>query len=284
MPVKKIAIVTDSTADIPTEVQKQLDIHVVPLNVIFGETNYLDGRDITSQTFFEMLPKSQAHPRTSQPSPGDFKEIYGRLLSTHDQILSLHISSGLSGTYQSAVMARDMLEVSRITVLDSRSASLGLGLAVIAAAEARNAGQSLPDVVAVAKRICEQQTLLISVDTLTYLERNGRIGKASALLGTLLSVHPVLRLVDGSVSPHAKVRGKMSKVLRSMVDAAGEFVPHGRAVQVAIVHGNCPERVVELRALLESVYRVDNITTNVISPVIGVHVGPGAIGLIVVPK
>ncbi len=284
MPVKKVAIVTDSTADIPSDVQAQLDIHVVPLFVIFGETTYRDGADITSKTFFDMLPTSQFHPRTSQPSPGDFGEVYERLLTTHDEILSLHISSALSGTYQSAALARDTLATSRVTILDTKSASLGLGLAVIAAAEARNAGQGLPEIVAAAKRVCEQQTLLISVDTLEYLQRNGRIGKASALLGTLLNIHPLLRLVDGTVSPHAKIRGKMSKVLQSMVEAAGEFVPHGKEVQVAIVHGNCPERVLELQALLEKSYRVKGMMTNVISPVIGVHVGPGAIGLIVVPK
>ncbi|MBT9153414.1 MAG: DegV domain-containing protein [Firmicutes bacterium] len=284
MPVKRIAIVTDSTADIPTEVQKQLDIHVVPLFVIFGETSYRDGEDITSKTFFEMLPKSQVHPRTSQPSPGDFSAVYERLLATHDEVLSLHISSALSGTYQSAVLARDTLATSRITVLDSRSASLGLGLAVVAAAEARNAGLGLPEIMAATKRVCEQQTLLISVDTLEYLRRNGRIGKASVLLGTLLKVHPILRLVDGAITPHAKIRGKMSKVLQSMIEAAGEFVPHGREVQVAIVHGNCLERALELKALLQKSYRVSSVLTNVIGPVIGVHVGPGTIGLIVVPK
>lgn len=284
VPAKKVAIVTDSTADIPALVQKQLDIHVVPLNVIFGETNYLDGVDITSQSFFEMLPKSQFHPRTSQPSPGDFTAVYERLLKDYDEVLSLHISAGVSGTYQSAVMARDIVSTTSVTVLDTRSVSLGLGLAVVAAAEAQSAGQDLPEILAAAKRICERQTLLISVDTLEYLRRNGRIGKASALLGTLLNVHPVLRFADGAVAPHAKIRGKMSKVLQSMVDAAGEFVPHGRAVQAAIMHGNCPERAEELKALLEKTYRVDSLLVNVIGPVIGVHAGPGAVGLVVVPK
>ena len=284
LPVRKVAIVTDSTADIPAETTKRLDIHVVPLNVIFGETNYLDGIDITSQSFFEMLPRSQFHPRTSQPSPGDFAAVYERLLQDYDEILSLHISSGVSGTYQSAVMAQDILSTPRINVLDTKSASLGAGLAVVAAAEARNAGEDLSEIVATAKRICEQQTLLISVDTLEYLRRNGRIGKASALLGTLLSVHPLLRFVDGAVAPHAKIRGKMGKVLQSMVDAADEFVPHGREVQAAIMHGNCPERADELKALLEKAYRVDSLIVNVIGPAIGVHVGPGAVGLVVVPK
>jgi DegV family protein with EDD domain len=284
MPVKKVAIVTDSTADIPALVQKQLDIHVVPLNVVFGETNYLDGVDITSQSFFEMLPKSQFHPRTSQPSPGDFTAVYERLLKDYDEVLSLHISAGVSGTYQSAVMARDIVSTTSVTVLDTRSASLGLGLAVVAAAEARNDGKDLPEILAAAKSICDRQTLLLSVDTLEYLRRNGRIGKASALLGTLLNVHPVLRFADGAVAPHAKIRGKMSKVLQSMVDAAGEFVPHGRAVQAAIMHGNCPERAEELKALLEKAYRVDSLLVNVMGPVIGVHAGPGAVGLVVVPK
>lgn len=284
MPEKRLAIVTDSTADIPLEVQKELGIEVVPLNVIFGDVNYKDGQDIESQSFFEMLQKSTVHPRTSQPSPGDFKAVYEKLAPLHDEIISIHISSALSGTYQSAVMAAEMLEGVNITIMDSRSASLGLGLAVIAAARARNAGKSRDEVVAMVERMVKQQVLMISVETLEYLQRNGRIGKASALLGSLLNVHPVLRLDDGVITSHAKIRGKMQKVLHSMVESAGEFVPHGLHVHVAIVHGNCPERVEELRVLLNDCYKIDSLVTSVIGPVIGVHVGPGAIGLIVVPS
>lgn len=280
----RIAIITDSTADIPAELQKKYGIEVVPLNVIFGDEVYKDGEDITSQGFFETLPTAKVHPRTSQPSPGDFHSVYTEALKSHDAIISLHISSHLSGTFQSAVMASQMIEGASITVIDSRTASLGLGLAVIAAAIGRNAGKSHEEIVAAAHHVIGRQVLMLSVETLEWLQRNGRIGKASALLGSLLNLHPVLRIEEGSITPHAKIRGKMTKVLHSLVDSAGEFVPHGSKVQVAIVHANCPERVEELSKLLAAAYKIDELTVNQIGPVIGVHVGPGAIGVIVVPN
>ena len=280
----RIAIVTDSTADIPKALQEKYNVEVVPLNVIFGDDNLKDGVDITSKRFFEMLPKSKIHPSTSQPSPGDFLKVYSEALKNYDEVISIHISSSLSGTYQSAVLASQMLENAKITVIDSRTASLGLGLAVVAAAEARNAGKSHDEIVTAAKRVCDSQILMLSVETLEWLQRNGRIGKASALLGSLLNVHPVLRIGDGVITPHAKIRGKMAKVLTSLVESAGEFVPHGSSVIAAIVHGNCPDRAEELKGMLKEVYQLEEVVVNEIGPVIGVHVGPGAIGVIVVPK
>ena len=280
----RIAIVTDSTADIPKDLQQKYNVEVVPLNVIFGEDNFKDGIDITSKGFFEMLPTATVHPRTSQPSPGDFLTVYSEVIKNYDEIISIHISSPLSGTYQSAMLASQMLENAKITVIDSRTASLGLGLAVIAAAEARNAGKGLDECVAAAKHVCDKQILMLSVETLEWLQRNGRIGKASALLGSLLNLHPVLRIEDGSITPHAKIRGKMAKVLTSLIESAGEFVPHGSAVTAAIVHGNCPERAEELKGMLKRVYQLEDVIINEIGPVIGVHVGPGAVGVIVVPK
>lgn len=280
----RIAIVTDSTADIPVEYQQKYGIEVVPLNVIFGDDNYKDGVDITSKGFFEMLLTANVHPSTSQPSPGDFFNTYSDVLERYDEIISIHISSPLSGTHQSAVLASQMLEQAKITVIDSRTASLGLGLAVLAGAEARNAGKSCDEIIAAINHVCEKQVLVLSVETLEWLQRNGRIGKASALLGSLLNLHPVLRIEEGAITPHAKIRGKMTKVLQSLIESAGEFVPHGSRVRAAIVHGNCPERAAELGALLREAYVVEQQVTNEIGPVIGVHVGPGAIGLIVVPE
>ncbi|MDP3486532.1 MAG: DegV family protein [Bacillota bacterium] len=280
----RVAIVTDSTADIPKALQQKYNVEVVPLNVIFGDENLKDGVDITSKGFFEMLPKSTVHPSTSQPSPGDFLTVYTEAIKNYDQIISIHISSLLSGTYQSAVLASQMLEEAKITVIDSRTTSLGLGLAVIAAAEARNAGKSHGEIVAAAKHVCDKQILMLSVETLEWLQRNGRIGKASALLGSLLNVHPILKIEEGIITPHAKIRGKMTKVLQSLVESAGEFVPHGSEVVAAIVHGNCPERAEELKVMLKEVYQLEDVIINEIGPVIGVHVGPGAVGVIVVPK
>ncbi|MBS4054161.1 MAG: DegV family protein [Thermaerobacter sp.] len=280
---QKIAIVTDSTADIPQALAQELGIVVVPLNVIFGERSYKDGVDIGSKEFFEMLPQATVHPRTSQPSPGEFVDVYNKVLEESAEIISIHISSGMSGTYQSAVLAAEMVGKGRVTLIDSLNTSLGLGLAVILAARARNEGASRPEIVEKAKAVCDKLAYFISVESLVWLERNGRIGKASALLGALLNVHPILRLKDGGIVAHTKVRGKMSKVLTSLVESAGEFVPHGSRVRVAIMHGNCPERAADLKKLVEAAYKVEETITNQIGPVVGVHVGPGAIGLVVVP-
>lgn len=278
----KIAIVTDSTADIPLTLQKELNIQVIPLNVIFGEKTYKDGVDITSKAFFEMLPKSTVHPSTSQPSPGEFVEFYQQVLKEWDSIISVHISSGLSGTHQSAQMAKDLLPDADITIIDSRTASLGCGLAVIAGAEARNAGKDKAEIVAAVEAVCGGQILLLTVETLEWLQRNGRIGKASALLGSLLNVHPILKIEGGQVAPHAKVRGKMSKVLAAMVEAGQEYVPAGSAVRLGVVHGNAPEEARVLADMVGQAYDVKSVVYNEIGPVIGVHVGPGALGAIIV--
>jgi len=280
---QKIAIVTDSTADIPQALAQELGIVVVPLNVIFGERNFKDGVDISSQGFFEMLPQSTVHPRTSQPSPGEFADVYNQVLEHSQEIISIHISSVMSGTHQSAALAADMVGKGRVTLVDSLSTSLGLGLVVVAAARARNEGASRQDIEAKVKDLCAKLIFVLSVENLVWLERNGRIGKASALLGALLNVHPILRLKDGGIVAHTKVRGKMSKVLTSLVESAGEFVPQGSRVRVAIMHGNCPARAAELRALVEAAYKVEETIINQIGPVVGVHVGPGAIGLVIVP-
>jgi len=280
---RDIAIVTDSTADLPLALVEELGIIVVPLNVILGEKNLKDGIDISSQGFFEMLPSSKVHPRTSQPSPGEFSETYEKALSDYKEVVSIHISSHLSGTYQSAVLASEMVGQGKITVVDTLSASLGLGLTVVAAARARNAGASVAEIVAKIGPMIDRQILVLSVESLVWLERNGRIGKASSLLGTILNVHPVLRLKEGSILAHSKVRGQMAKVLTGMVEAVGEFVPHGTRVRVGIMHGNCEGRAQDLKSLVAEKYQVAEVIINQIGPVIGVHAGPGAIGLVVIP-
>ena len=277
----KIAIITDSTADVPLSIQQELNIQVIPLNVIFGDKIYKDGVDITSKAFFEMLATSAVHPSTSQPSPGEFVELYEKVLKDYDAIISVHISSGLSGTHQSANMAREMLPEADITVIDTRTASLGCGLAAIAGAEARNAGKSKEEILAVVKSVCTEQILLLTVETLEWLRRNGRIGKASALLGSLLNVHPILKVEGGLVAPHAKIRGKMNKVLEAMVEAGQEFVPAGSAVRLGLVHGNALEEARALAFMLSRVYDVKSVVYNEIGPAIGAHVGPGALGAII---
>lgn len=281
--MQRVAIVTDSTADLPKELVEKYDIQVVPLNVIFGEETFKDGVDLDSHQFFDKLIISDVHPYTSQPSPGEFLEVYERLLEDYDAIVSIHISSKLSGTFQSAEIASQMLSGKDITVLDSYSVTLGIGQAVLAAAQASQEGKSKEDIIGAATKVIKSTRLLFTVETLEFLEKGGRIGKASALLGTLLNLHPILQIADGEVQAHSKVRGRMSKVIKAMVDASGKMVPFGSKIKVAVIHSNAVDRVQELLNLVEDAYDVVSTVKALIGPVIGVHSGPGAVGLIIVP-
>ncbi len=272
--MSRIALVTDSTCDLPAELIKEHDIHVVPLNVIFGDKNYRDGVTIEANQFFEMLANGPIHPRTSQPAPGDFAVVYKQLKDEYDQIISIHLSSLLSGTYQSALMARDLFADADITVIDSLSASLGLGWVVLLAARAIAAGKSKQEVIAVAKRASAEQHVFLTVESLEWLHKNGRIGKADALLGGLLSIRPVLHIEAGIVAPYGKQRGKMEKVLQSMVESMTELVSVEQPVYVAVGHATSPEMAKYVAELLQDTYTVKELVIGSVGPVIGVNTGP----------
>lgn len=275
----RVRIVTDSTADLPDRLYKEHDIRMVPLNVHFGEEVYRDHIDIKSSEFYTKLVSSKDHPRTSQPSPGDFLELYKELTADGDHVVSVHLSGALSGTLQSAALAKEMLPGATIELVDTRSGSLGIGLVALAAARAAKAGKSAQDVAAEAREIAARMHLVMCVDTLEYLARNGRIGKAQAFLGGLLSVKPVLGLEDGVVVPLDKARGR-GRALERVVELVQERVPAGSPVHVAIVHANVPDEADQMLKRLEGIYTVREGLTGIIGPVIGVHVGPGTLGIV----
>lgn len=281
--MRRIALVTDSTCDLPAELIEKYDIHVVPLNVTFGDKNYLDGVTIESNQFFEMLKTEPIHPRTSQPAPGDFAVIYERLKDEYDHIISIHLSSQLSGTYQSALMARDLFTGVDITIIDSMSASIGLGWVVLLAARAIAAGKSKQEIITIAQQAAAEQHILLTVESLEWLHKNGRIGKASALLGGLLSVRPVLHIEAGIVAPYGKQRGKMEKVLQSMVDSMTELVSVEQPVYIGIVHATSPEMAEYVAGLLQDTYTVKELIIGSVGPVIGVNTGPGTVGFVALP-
>ncbi len=278
-----IALVTDSTCDLPPALVRQYNIQVIPLNVIFGDENYYDGVTIDAERFFSMLKTTTVHPRTSQPAPGDFAIVYNRLKEEYDQILSIHISSLLSGTYQSALMARDLLPEVDITVLDSKSASIGLGWVVLLAARAIADGKNLQEVIAVAEQAMLEQHIFFTVESLEWLHKNGRIGRAGALLGGLLNVRPVLSVEAGIVAPYDKMRGKMEKVLSRMVASMTEIVSAERPIRTGIVHATSPKMAEYVAQLLQKTYIVKEQVICSVGPVIGVNTGPGTIGLVVLP-
>ncbi len=286
--MSRVKIVTDSTSDLDAGVAEELGITIVPLEVFFGDESFKDHFEISSKQFFEKLVSSEHHPRTSQPSPEAFREVYEELAGDGASVVSVHISSDLSGTYASAVMARDVLAERRpeldITVIDSRSGSLGLGVPVMLAARAAMEGASVETIKGGLEEVFQRQLVTFAVDTLKYLERNGRIGKAQAMLGGLLKVKPVLFLENGIVSPLDKVRGK-KKVIPALISAAKERVDFiSEPLIIGILHGNAEDDAAELLAVAQGEFDVISSYIGELGPVIGTHVGPGTLGLCVTPN
>lgn len=282
----RVKVITDSTADIPAELVQELDIKVVPLKVHMGGTSYLDGVTIQPGEFYRKLSESSDLPTTSQPSPIDFVEVYREAAKEGDtDILSIHLSAALSGTYQSALLAKSMVESEfKVTVLDSKKASYAIGMIVVAVARAAKAGKSIDECVALANRMIEQEQVLFLVDTLDYLHKGGRIGKASALVGSLLNIKPILTLNEqGEVDPIDKVRGA-SKAEARVFELLREKVAAGGPVTAAVVHAERREKAEEWGAKLREQYEVKELTITDVGPVIGTHTGPGTLGVILCPE
>jgi len=271
MPVK---IVTDSGADLPEELAKELGITVVPLYIRFGEEVYRDRVSISADEFYERLTHDTVHPSTTQPGPQDFLEAYQKLSADADGIVSIHISGKLSGTCNSALMAKDMLEGEcPVEVVDSETLTMSLGLIVIAAAEMAKAGESMDKIVEWVKQAIPKTYLFFLLDTLEYLKKGGRIGKAKALLGSILSVKPMLTMKDGELVPagQARTRAKGMDKLFDFVENAGNIE------DLAVVYNTTPDEAQNLAERLGSVFAKEKIRMARVGPGLGVHGGPGAI-------
>jgi len=273
-----IKIVTDSTAYLPEEVIQRYGIHIIPLNVLFGERIYKEGLELSHEQFYQKLTQVKELPTTSQPSMGDFYELYSSLVQDGSEVISIHISSKLSGTVDSALMACQELPEARISVVDSLSTAMGLELIVIAAAEAVAAGQSRAEVVAMLERMIPETRLFFVVDTLEYLQKGGRIGGAAALVGTLLNVKPILCLKDGRVEPLDKVRTKRKAVSR-LLDVMVEELGSEESVRVTVGHAMALEEAETLLERARSRLSCSSLSIAQIGPAIGTHAGPGALGM-----
>jgi DegV family protein with EDD domain len=266
-----VKIVTDSTADLPNDLVKKLGITVVPIYVRFGEEVHRDRVDISEDEFYERLEHDPAHPSTVQPGPQDFLEVYRRLAPGADGIISIHISSKLSGTCNSALMAKDMMEGKcPIEVIDTQSVTMGLGLIVIAAATMANARESRDKVVEAAKQAIPKIHLLCLLDTLKYLLLGGRIGKAKALLGSILNVKPILSLKDGEVVPAGQVRTRAKGI-----DKLFDFIKDAADIQdMAVVHSTTPDEAQNLAERIGSIFDRKKIKIARLGSALGVHMGP----------
>ncbi|MEW6457866.1 MAG: DegV family protein [Bacillota bacterium] len=273
--MKSVHIVTDSTADIPAELAERHEITVVPLKVIFSDEEfYRDGIDLTPEQFFVRLAELPAS--TSQPSPAEFLDVYRPLAEQGRDIISVHISAALSGTVHSAQAARALLPDASVEVIDSKVTSIPLGMAVLAAARAAQAGLGRAEILELLNSILDSTGVYFMVDTLEYLQRGGRIGRAQGLLGTLLNIKPILMLKDGLVTPLDKVRGR-AKGLERLAGVLEEAARQG-PIKYGITHGNTPELFARLEEKLTTRVGFAPDLSCRVGGVIGAHVGPSVIG------
>jgi len=269
-----VRIVTDSTADLTQEQQQAAGITVVPLNVHFGDQVFRDHVDLTTDEFFRRLKASPQLPRTSQPAVGVFEEVYRTLRQNGDEIVSVHLSSKVSGTYNSGLMAAKSVDEKAIDVVDSLSTSMALGFMALEGAKLARAGKDRATVTERLRGLVPKARVICVVDTLTYLERGGRIGHARALLGSLLNVKPILQLKEGEVVPLGRARGR-PQALSRLVELLER---DGHVSQLAIMHGAAPADAEQLRKRVAASYPGLDILLTEIGAVLGTHTGPGVIG------
>ena len=272
-----VAVVTDSAGDIPPAVVRRLGVAVVPLKVHFGTRTFEDNVTITPDQFYSMLAESPELPTTSLASPSQFKEIYDKLGEDADGIVSIHLSSRISGTYASALeAARATSATCPVEVVDSAQGSMGLGLVVIEAAEAANRGAGHGEVAALARDTAARAQSFTLFHTLEYLVKGGRIGKAGGLLGSMLNVKPMTIMRDGIASPLGRAR-TFSKALTLMQQTARDFAP---VEALAVMHSTTPDMAEKIAGDLSDLLPsgVDPYVAR-FGPVLGVYVGPGAIGI-----
>lgn len=274
-----IKLVTDSTAYLSEELVRQHDIRVVPLYVHFGETAFREGVDLSNGEFFARLKEAPVLPTTSQPSAGEFYQVFKELVDEGHEIITLTISSRLSGTWNSAMAAKEMLPEADISVVDSLSTSIGLQLMIQAAIEAVAAGATRQEVVDQIEQAKQNMKVLFVVDTLEYLAKGGRIGNAKAFLGTLLKVKPILVLQDGAIEPCEQVRSKRKAQARMLELIEEHLGSQGPQAKVAITNALVPEEAHSLAQELSERLCCAEPTVADIGPVIGTHTGPGVIGV-----
>ena len=270
-----VKIVTDSVSDIPIDLANSLDITMVPLTVNFGVESFLDGVEITPKEFFEKIETAPSLPTTAAPSIGAFLEVYKDLTDKGHEVVSLHVSGKLSATLSSATQAAAELGNDHISVVDTQAVSAMEALIVTAAARVAIAGGSVEEVIEKTQSSIGKTSVYVVLDTLEYLQRGGRIGRAAALMGGLLSIKPILTLNDGEVHPHEKVRTRAKALARiiEIVQAGGPYE------EITIMHASAKDDAEYLTSILEPLCSGLPILSGQIGPVVGTHAGPGSVAV-----
>lgn len=281
--MSRIGIVVDSTCDLGPEWLQEHDVVMVPLKILFGDTTYLDWIDLTPERFYARLATAPELPKTSQPSPAEFAAVYQRLADEgYDAIVSIHLTAALSGTIESAVMAASSAPIP-VRVVNTLTVTAGEALAIDAALEARAAGGDLDAVEAAANKVVDSMRLLFALDTLDYLVKGGRAGKAQGLAASLLNIKPVLTFNrDGIIEPFKKVKGTKKAIAEIAAQVAADSAT--TPVRCAILNSQAPELSDELVAALEAAgahFQVDHAVS--VGACIGTYAGPGAVGVAYYP-
>ena len=280
--MKQVAIVTDSSATVPENLLQELNIHVVPVLLLYGGQSYRDGIDITPDQVYEQLRAGQQIPTSAAPSVGDFLRVYATVGREASGILSIHMSPGLSTTYNVAIMASQLVDGPPIRVYNCKTAAIGQGFVAMEAARAAASGATLDEVLARAEEVASKTNLLFTLDTFEYLHRGGRIGGAAALVGTLLQIKPVLYLDDGQVDVLCKPRTRpraLRLLLQRIADQVGD-----RPLHAAVFHADAPQEAEDLCQRVAERFDCVELYVTEFTPVMGAHTGPGLLGVCFYPE
>lgn len=275
----KIAVMTDSTAYIPAETREKYHIHMVPLNVAFGDTSYQEEVDITTEAFYQKVREAEHLPTTSQPSIGLITEKLNQLAEAYDAVISVHLSSGISGTCQEVASAGEMVDGIKVYAYDSGLSGIGQGFYVYEAAEMVQGNTTPEEIIACFDEMKQSMRAYFMVDDLKNLQRGGRLNNAQAIVGSLLQVKPVLHFVDKVIVPFEKIRTR-KKALNRILGMLEDDLDKGKDLKVAFVHANCKSAAEEIERQEKEKYPDLDSSITYLGPVIGTHLGEGSLGFV----
>lgn len=273
----KTAVITDSTAYIPKELREKWNIHMIPLSVIFDNETYREEIDISAEAFYEEV-KQRDLPTTSMPPIGEFVELFEKLANEYDEVVSIHLSSGISGTFQGAITAGEMVEGIKVFVFDSEVSAMPQGFYALEAAKMAEQGRSGEEIIARLNEVKESAKAYFMVDDLSHLQRGGRLSSAQALIGSLLQVKPLLHFEDKKIVPFEKVRTR-KKALNRVVELLAEDVGSGGEYRAVVIHANREDEAHEWKSELEAQFPNVEFMLSYFGPVIGTHLGEGSMGM-----
>lgn len=274
----RVAVMTDSTAYIPVELREKLNIHMIPLSVVFGDEAYREEIDITTEQFYKKVKEAEQLPTTSQPSIGTFVEMFEVLAQDYDAIITIHLSQKLSGTYQAAVSAGEMVEGIEVYAYDSELSATPQGFYALEAAEMAEQKKTPEEIIRRLDDMKERVRAYFMVDDLSHLQRGGRLSGAQAVVGSLLRIKPVLHLVEGRIEPFEKIRTR-KKAINRIMGMLEEDAQAGNVSRVVFIHGNTEQSALDLQAEFNKKYPDIETLISYFGPVVGTHLGEGSVGV-----